>query len=313
MCNIEFKEEFCRTRKGTDTNLFRSVLSRIEILEEKYEKDAAYFNRSEILELYHMIKYVNPQSYRTLNRIMVQYCDEFHEQRLEYFNDYKGITSTDFEQCADISKIQDKIITKESINALVSSLPDNTDKAIIMLLWHGVQGDNLSHITSLTEENLYSASCTVSIEGYEYILDRATVRYLSMAFRETSLHSYGNGRSYMVYGEGCLYKMTGKAMNEKQDDLSMMRWIKRRLAKIKTHYGFRYFDVITIRDSGLFHKILIGSGGVPDKKRFLSFLSTESGTNLLKVYLTGGKEVPEDCRHNCVKKYSTQFKKKSTE
>lgn len=302
MRNIDFKEEFCRTRKGTDSSLFKSVLTRIEILEKKYDKDAAYFNRSEILELYHMIKYVNPQSYRSLNRIMVQYCDEFNSQRSEYINDYLGIESVDYERCADISKIKGKIIKRESLNSLVAGLPDYTDKAIIMLLWHGVQGENLSHITNLCKENLVSEATAIYIDGHEYILDRTTVWYLNNAFNENLRHSFGNGMAYSVYGDGTLYKMTGKAMNTVQTDVSRLRWIRNRLSDIKKYYNLQYFDAVTIRDSGLFHKIMLSCEGA-DKKKIFSFLSTEYGTNLLKTYMTAGEDVTDDCRHYCIKKF----------
>lgn len=311
MRNREFKENFCKTRKGTDSNLFRAVLARIEILEDKYDKDAAYFNRSEILELYHMIKYVNPQSYRSLNRLMVRYCDEFNSHRIEYSNCYMEIDTVDYERCADISKIKEKIITKESLNALVSSFPDDTDKAIVMLLWHGVQGENLSHITNLKRDNLVSENTAIYIDDHEYILDRSTVLYLKNAFNEDIRHSFGNGMAYSVYGEGTLYKMTGKAMNTVQTDSSRLRWIRNRLSSIKKYYNLQYFDAVTIRDSGLFHKI-VTSCEVADRKRVFGFLSTEYGTNLLKTYLTDGGEVTDDCRYYCIKKFQAHLSK-STE
>lgn len=255
-----------------------------------------------------MIKYVNPQSYRSLNRIMVQYCDEYNKQRSEYINDYLGIESIDYERCADISKIKDKIITKESLNALVSGLPDNTDKAIIMLLWHGVQGKNLSHITNLNKENLIYEATAIYIDGFEYILDRTTVRYLDIAFDESTRHSFGNGMAYSVYGDGTLYKMTGKAMNTIQTDISRLRWLRNRLSAIKKYYNLQYFDAVTIRDSGLFHKIMLSCAS-NDKKKIFSFLTTEYGTNLLKTYMTDGADVTDDCRYYCIKKFQAHLSK----
>lgn len=154
MYNRDTKERFIRLRVETTSHpedLFRNIFEKCEIFENKFEKDACFFYKDQILAFYKYLNFSSAQTYRNLNSIMkayTQFCFENGITKDEQ-NHYDFLDSDDFISCVNSKFVDNMLITEEDLVYYIEQLYNPKDKFIFLSLYEYGTAKNYTDITTV--------------------------------------------------------------------------------------------------------------------------------------------------------------------
>ena len=278
----EFLREYFRSRVVSAT-MVRAVMKRALDNEAVFKKPFYEFSKENILKMYTA---ANVKSNRTLQNwnLTLKHASLWflQQQGKELKSQYDLITREDLDTCIDEETLNQMLISKQQLYTIIDDLHNDTDKAILLMLFLGLGGDSLKELTFFTEQQLsrgdhcvyFKNGKVISITDKEYdiIIDGC---------RETELMSYSEEmRVVRVSGTG-IFKYRSNTVNSNDnpnnpDDVRRrFRFIHRRINLVSEYLGIPMTPK-SINASGLWHSIQEDMKQL-DMSDLREYLATDNG------------------------------------
>ena len=261
----EFLEEYLRSRFVNEGSV-RAVVNRVTEYEKKLHRPFYEFTTDEILQIYKESGAISDRSLQNQNVVLKHFSRWMIDKRnLNITSAFEGVTKADLLPCVNMDKRGSMLLTREQLTEIQEDLLNDTDRAILELLWLGAGGKWLKELTYLNKEQLsLKGMCIYFKTGKIIPIDDRVYVLLQKACNETEILSYNNNtqKVSMVQSLG-IYKMRSNTLS-KNDDVSDLgnqerryRWVQRRLELIK-----RYLELPmtsgSLQTSGLWYNIQTG-------------------------------------------------------
>lgn len=206
--NEERKKRYLEYRdkmfQGEDTveSQFVRLFEQIAPFEKRLNKDCAEFIEPEILDFF---KYLNTTSVATLRNKQSQfagYTDWCISERLAPDNQdhYRAITIDQLAQSVNKIASKNLYLTKEDVYELCNSTNSYREKAVILGLYEGIKGENLSELINLRREDLKENNrIYLKDRGKEVVVSPRLYQYFKEAADEMTITYQGNARNRTTY------------------------------------------------------------------------------------------------------------------
>lgn len=282
----DFIEEYKRSRVISETSV-RAVLKRALQYESIFDKPFYKFDKDEIIKMY---TEANTRAIRSLLNwnLILRHAASWILDSIQ--SPYADIVKDDLYQCIDTTLIEELIVSREQLNTLQNDLANETDKAILELLFLGVSGGKWSReLTYLEPEQVsYTDLCIYFRSGKVVNITEEQYYLIQKAFQEDQLISYtANQKVVSVIGSG-IFKVRPNTRNDstnsKDDDDARRRfqWLQRRMDLMSKYFDLKLTTKI-VNASGLWHysHVEMKRMGITD---FKEFLLTSKGRDLAFKY-----------------------------
>lgn len=289
MSQIEdFIQEYQRSRVVTVASV-RAALNRALEFEQKFQRAFYEFSKDEVLEMYKSINAISVRSLQNTN-LTLKHASRWilHNQNKDIKNIYDEITKEFIQECINVKKKEDLILSKEQLVGIQNDLLNYVDKAILFLLFEGVGGYKLKELMFMNGDQVSRKDLKVYFRtGKSIDITPEDYELLRCAFQEDELMSFGfTTRVSNVKSLG-LYKVRFNALSDNDDITNegdverRYRFVQRRLMLISKDLGITLTSS-GLQDSGFLHYIKEGiqNSGLD----FLEFIKTEECKVLARRY-----------------------------
>ena len=285
----EFIEEYGRSHVIIETTV-KAVLKRAQEYEQIFQKPFYDFSKAEIFDMFKSTHNISVRSLMNGNLIL-KYAARWilNKQKKAIDNEYEHITKDELQQCIDMQTTGKMFVTREQVSAIQDELLNDTDMAIIEVLFLGITGRWNWEATYLTPDQVSERDmCIYFRTGKMVPIDRRAYYILRRAFEETELISYGETATVSQVSGNGIYKIRCNTLNpndnskDEDDARRRARWMQRRL-----DYVAEYVDVPMTPKSlsacGFWHysHVEMEEMGV---ENFKEYLGTERGRALAARY-----------------------------
>ena len=158
---------------------------------------------------------------------------------------YERITKDMLETVIDTEKQKSLILSKEDVDDLMGQLLNYTDRCLVFLMFHGVNGYMLDELTFMKWEQVshsdlkiyFKSGKTIDITEEEYDM-------LKRGFEEDELISFGSTARISKVRSAGIYKVRANSLSDNdnpqdpRDAERRYRWAQRRLALINKDLGY---------------------------------------------------------------------------
>ena len=282
MYNKERKEEFIkdymRSRVIAQTSLY-SLFRKTQPYEEALGKDCSQFTEKEILDMYAGFQAKSKFTVFNYNVILKAYG-----AWMAYYHGgpsvvaYNNITGDMIAPL--IPEEANKLLTREDITDIEDQLRNESDRAIVELLFVGVAGKNMEDIYAVSEECVQGDVLVVN--GKTFPMNDRLRELLPKAFAETEIISYGETmRVVKVSGAGRIYKERSNARGVDTDD-ARFRFFYRKIQIFRDYLGMPGLTMKTIAAAGMWYYLSLGMQETGLNLR--SFLRTPAGKEIATRY-----------------------------
>lgn len=287
MYNKEQKEGFCKeylkSRVIAKTSLY-GFFNRIAPYEENLGKDIVNFSREEALDMY---RWIGSRSVYTLmnnNTILkAYYAWKRYYYGVDNENAFNDLTIEDLRKCVDKNK--NKLLTREEIIDIEDQLLNDSDKAIVELLFIGVAGKNMEDIYAVSEKCVKGNKLVVN--GKQFNMTPRLKELLPKAFDEIEIMTYGDSmKIFPVEGKGRIYKERCNTKGVDTDD-ARFRYFYRRIQLFRNYLGIEALTMKAIAAAGLIY--YLNDGIKQSKLKLKDFLNTDEGEKIANRYGFSGE------------------------
>lgn len=277
-----FITDYLRRRVVAKTSIY-GLFKKVKQFEEALQKDACYFTRDEILQMYESFRSRSAISLLNNNVILKAYCEwNRYYNKLLINNPYNDITFEDVKLCVDENA--SRIMSIDEILEIEDSLLNYTDAAIIHALFSGISGPSMVDLTSLNKDMLDKKNkCLVFPDGRVFDIDDRLVYLLEKAFDEETYTTYGHSlRIKKLIGKGKLFKERDNCIGSLDTDDKRFRACYRKIQVIREYLDIKELTMKGISSAGFLHHLKQGieKTGLGLKE----FLLTKQGCNLMDRY-----------------------------
>lgn len=277
-----FIEDYMRSRVVAKTSIY-GLFRKIEQFENELKKDACYFTKDEILQMYKAFRSRSAISLLNNNVILKAYCEwNRYYNKLTIENPYNCITFDDVKLCVDESA--SRIMSMDEIIDIEDNLLNYTDAAIVHALFSGINGPSMVDLTSLDASMLDKKNkCLVFPDGRVFDIDNRLIYLLEKAFNEETYATYGSTmRIKKLIGKGKLFKERDNCIGSLDTDDKRFRACYRKIQVIRDHLGIKELTMKGISSAGFLHYL---KQGLDETEMGLKeFLLTDKGCALMDRY-----------------------------
>lgn len=284
----EFINEYQRSRVVIVSSV-RATLNRALEFEKKFQKAFYDFTEDEILEMYKAVNAISVRSLQNINLILKHAARWIlHNQKKDVKNIYDDITKELIQDCVNITKKEDLILSKEQLTDIQNDLLNYVDKAILFLLFEGVGGYKLKELMFMDWDQVSHKDLKIYFKSGKMInITSEDYELLRRAFIEDELMSFGTTNRISRVKSLGMYKARFNALSD-NDDITddgdverRYRFAQRRLILISKDLGVTLTSS-GVQESGFLHYIKEGmqSRGLD----FLDFIKTEDCKTLARRY-----------------------------
>lgn len=274
----EFIKEYMRSRVIAQTSLY-SLFRKTQPYEEALCKDCSQFTEKEILDMYAGFQAKSKFTVFNYNVILKAYGAWMaHYHGGPSVVAYNNITSDMIAPL--IPEDANKLLTREDITDIEDQLRNESDRAIVELLFIGVAGKNMEDIYAVSEECVQGDMLIVN--GKTFPMNDRLRELLPKAFAETEIISYGETmRVVKVNGAGRIYKERSNARGVDTDD-ARFRFFYRKIQIFRDYLGMPGLTMKTIAAAGMWYYLSLGMQETGLNLR--SFLRTPEGKEIATRY-----------------------------
>lgn len=273
----EFFDEYRRIRIIKEETHYSFYKRLVEIWEPKIGKPFYEFTRDEIMDIYCGLQSYNADTLYNYNTFLKNFanwlCDKVGMNIVPVYND---ITQTDLKQCVDTTKRCEQLLTKEQLQECIDMVHNDTDKAILFLLFEGVGAGDMTELTFAMPDCLDQKNCRI-VFGDNKIINLSQREYMMLrrGFTEDELRAYGDDIRFISVTSYGLYKRRNNVrynsddITNKNDQNRRYRFFTRRLSLMSNYLniplncgilwdsGLVYYCKQAMKESGLdFEKFL---------------------------------------------------------
>jgi hypothetical protein len=284
----EFINDYQRSRVIAIASV-RATLNRALEFEKKFQKAFYEFSKDEVIEMYKTINAISARSIQNINLILKHAARWIlYSQNKSVGNIYDDITKDMIQTCVNTNKKEGLIVTKEQLEDLQNDLLNDTDKAILFLLFEGTGGFKLKELMFMDWNQVSHKELKVYFRSGKSIkISQADYELLYRAFKEDELISFGStSRISRVKSLG-LYKSRFNALSDNDDITNegdverRYRFAQRRLMLISKELNVTLTSG-GLQESGLLH--YLKHGVVKSNLTFREYAKTEEAKALARRY-----------------------------
>lgn len=284
----EFLSEYRRSRVFAEASV-RATLNRALEYEQKFQKAFYEFTEDEIKTMYRAVDAISVRSLQNTN-LTLKHAARYilHTQNKDIKNVYDDITKDLIQECVNTDKKEGLILSREDLNNIQNDLLNDTDKAILELLFLGVGGNWLKELT------FFDMSQVNRMEGLIYFrtgktipIDEDTYELIKRACYEDELISFGETmriskvKSHGLFKQRCNALSASDNQNDEQDLERRFRFIQRRLLLMSKEFGVQLTSG-NLQASGLLHHL---QQGVSETQlSFREYAKTDEAKKLARQY-----------------------------
>lgn len=253
----DFLQEYSRSKIVVPATV-RATLNRAIEFEYKFNKPFHLFATDEALKMYQSIHAVSVVSLQNMNLLLKNAA-----RWMRYKNGgtvdsvYEKITKDMLETVVDKEKQKSLILSKDDVESLMDQLLNWTDRAILFLLFEGVDGYLLDQLTFMRWGQVSRNDLKVYLRNGDTIdITESDYEMLKKGFHEDELISYGSTARVAKVRSLGLYKVRANSLSDNDDpednaDVERRyRFITRRLALVSKDLGVKLSPSI-LQTSGL--------------------------------------------------------------
>lgn len=241
----DFLTEYKRSKVIIETTA-RAALNRAIEFEHKFSKPFYLFTIEEALEMYESAHAVSVVSLQNTNLLLKNASRWFCYKKNDVLDSaYEKITKDLLETVIDKDKQKSMVLSREDVDDLMGQLLNYTDRCLIFLMFHGVNGYMLDELTFMKWEQIshsdlkiyFKTGKTIDITEEEYDM-------LKKGFEEDELISFGSTSRISKVRSAGLYKVRANSLSDNdnprdpRDAERRYRWAQRRLHLINKDLGY---------------------------------------------------------------------------
>jgi hypothetical protein len=284
----EFIKDYQRSRVVAIASV-RATLNRALEFEKKFNKAFYEFTEDEIIEMYKAVDAISIRSLQNINLILKHAARWIlHNQQKDITNVYDRITKDLIQECINIAKKEGLILSREQLSDIQNELLNNTDKAILELLFLGVGGHWLKELTFFDISQADRKDGLIYFRTGKVIsIDNDTYELIRCACIEDELISFGETMRISKVKSHGIFKQRFNALSANDDqtderDLERrFRFIQRRLLLMSKEFGIQLTSG-NLQSSGLLH--MLQQGIKETGLSFREYVKTEEVAKIAKQY-----------------------------
>ena len=284
----EFIKDYQRSRVVAIASV-RATMNRALEFEKKFNKAFYKFTEDEVIEMYKAVDAISARSLQNLNLILKHAARwMLHNQNKEIGNIYDRITKDLIQACVNVEKKEGLILSREDLSSIQNELLNNTDKAILELLFLGVGGNWLKELTFFDMSQVDKQQCLIYFRTGKVIsIDAETYDLIKRACLEDELISFGETmrisqvKSHGIFKQRCNALSASDNQKDEKDLERRFRFIQRRLLLMSKEFGIQLTSG-NLQSSGLLH--MLRQGVKETGLSFREYVKTEEAANLAKRF-----------------------------
>lgn len=284
----EFIKDYQRSRVVATASV-RATLNRALEFEKKFNKVFYEFTEDEVIDMYKVVDAISVRSLQNINLILKHAARWIlHNQKKEIDNIYDKITKDVIQQCINVQKKDNLVISKEQLIDIQNDLLNYVDKAILFLLFEGVGGYKLKELMFMDWSQVSRKDCKIYFKSGKAVdITPEDYELLRCAFQEDELMPFGTTSRISKVKSSGIYKIRFNSLSDNDDITNdgdverRYRFAQRRLILISKDLGVTLTSG-SVQESGFLHYIKEGmcNSGLD----FLEFIKTEECKVLAKRY-----------------------------
>lgn len=220
MYNEEIKNEFIdyAVKEGTSQNIqvvARRYFTTVEAYEQSIDKDLANFTITEIIG---MFKYVCTCSLEVIMQMTslfsryTYYCKE-NGFVADGINHYDEVTYDVMKACTNTKRINDSIISRKDLLKLANTLPNPSDRFLILAIFEGLSGKGMSDLITLELSQFKNGKVHLA-SGRVLTISK---ELLSFAEESAATYEYYSDKAYNMYYKADDTRILKDFCNTKED------------------------------------------------------------------------------------------------
>jgi predicted nucleotidyltransferase len=243
----------------------------------------------EIIDMYKAVDAISVRSLQNINLILKHAARWIlHNQKKDIDNIYDRITKDLIQGCVNVAKKEGLILSREDLTTIQNELLNDTDKAILELLFLGTGGNWLKELTFFDMSQIsYKEGLIYFRTGKTISIDEDTYELVRRACAEEELISFGETMRISRVKSHGLFKQRANALsasdnpNDEQDLERRFRFIQRRLLLMSKEFGVQLTSG-NLQSSGLLH--MLRQGIDETKLSFREYVKTPEAKELARQY-----------------------------
>ena len=290
MINLELKEKFAEFYLADSSSHYAKYILPITWqcigdLEDELGRDCSTFSKEELLKALTSYQANNHGTLNNIKSLLNAYCNylKIYCNQTDVQNAAAQISGDEIRGCISAEAVASKYLSHKAFEDIVHGLKNDTDKALLYVIWFGLHGDEWTDVTFLTENDVDYKNCTITIKEKQWKVNEQCCVFLRSAFYEQWAVSYGSSidRHNRVFGDGRLYKESS-SVQDPGSAHTRRKWLTAKFSAIKKEFELPVFVPSTIHDSGFLHHAKQGMAVF--NKTFREYLYTTNGQMLIGTY-----------------------------
>lgn len=284
----EFIKDYQRSRVIAIASV-RATLNRALEFEKKFNKAFYEFTEDEVIEMYKAVDAISIRSLQNINLIL-KHASRWilHNQKKDIDNIYDKITKDLIQGCVNVAKKEGLILSREDLTTIQNELLNDTDKAILELLFLGTGGNWLKELTFFDMSQVSHKEGLIYFRtGKTISIDEDTYELVRRACAEEELISFGETMRISRVKSHGIFKQRANALsasdnpNDERDLERRFRFIQRRLLLMSKEFGVQLTSG-NLQSSGLLH--MLRQGIDETKLSFREYVKTPEAKELARRY-----------------------------
>jgi hypothetical protein len=284
----EFIKDYQRSRVVAIASV-RATMNRALEFEKKFNKAFYEFTEDEVIEMYKSVDAISARSLQNLN-LTLKHAARWmlHNQKKDIGNVYDKITKDLIQECVNTTKREGLILSREQLTEIQNELLNDTDKAILELLFLGVGGHWLKELTFFNMSQVDRKEALIYFRtGKTISIDEETYDLIKRACSEDELISFGETmrisrvQSYGIFKKRANALSASDNLNDERDLERRFRFIQRRLLLMSKEFGVQLTSG-NLQASGLLY--MLQQGVKETGLSFREYVKTEEAGKLARQY-----------------------------
>lgn len=284
----EFIKDYRRSRVVAIPSVM-ATLNRALEFEEKFNKVFYEFTEDEVIEMYRTVGAISVRSLQNINLIL-KHASRWilDQQKKDISNIYDVITKDVISKCIDTTKKEGLILSRDQLSNIQNELLNDTDKAILELLFLGVGGKWLKELTFLDMSQVDRKNGLIYFRTGKIIsIDENVYELIKNACREDELISFGETlrtskvTSHGIFKERCNALSSSNDQNDERDLERRFRFVQRRLLLMSKEFGIQLTSG-ALQSSGLLY--MLQQGVKEAGLSFREYVKTEEAAHISRRY-----------------------------